>query len=178
MADPFPGLPPNLIPNPPSDVPEAAGAGDATQRLSPFLEALDVDAIIANFTPGRTLKLFIPDKHLYPDFEFHIINSIPQEFADARNKGFREVTRPGTAELFQNLVAGTDKTGKAYHPVLMARPKKVGDHARKLTARQLNSLYQGMDPSNKEFNSPYAKPVGEKDGTFLQRRGATWRIRA
>lgn len=178
MADPFPGLAPNLTPHPPGEIPEVLETGDAVQQLSPFREPLDVDAIIKNLVLDRPLKLSIPDKHKYPEYEFRIINSIPQEIADAHNKGFREVTEPSAVALFQDLVAGTDKTGKAYQPLLMARPKAVGEHVRKRLRQQLNSLYQGMDPSNKEFNSPYAKSVGEKDGTFLQRRGATWRIRA
>src|SRR5260370_268965 len=93
-GNPFAGLAPNLVPNPPADIPEASGAGNAMARQSPFLEALDVDAIIANLTLDRPLKLFIPNREKYPDWEFRIINSIPAEMADAHNKGFREITDP------------------------------------------------------------------------------------
>lgn len=174
---PFPGLAPNLIPNPPGEIPEAHGAGDAVAGLSPFKEALDVDEIIKNLTLDRPLKLFVPHKERYPDWEFHIINSIPGEFADAHNKGFREITDPDMVGLFTDLVAGTDKTGKAFRPVLMARPKKVGEIVRNRQRAQLASLYAGMDPKNKELAGKYTSNVDGKDGTFLNREGAPWRIR-
>lgn len=177
--NPFqPGIAPNLIPNPPADIPEAPGAGNAMAGASPFSEPQDVDAIIAGLTLDRPLKLFIPNKDRYPDWEFRIINSMAQEIADAHNKGFKEVTDPELTKLFRELVAGTDKDGKAFRPILCARPKAVGEHIRKRNRMQLRSLYAGMDPSNKEFNSKYAGKVDAKDGTFLQREGAPWRIRA
>lgn len=175
-SNPFEGLAPNLKPNPPSEIPEAPSARMASP--SPFLEPQDVDQIIANLTLDRPLKLFIPNRDRFPDWEFRIINSIPAEIADAHNKGFQQVTDPETSALFVNLVSGTDKDGKAFHPLLCARPKKVGDHIRERQRMQLASLYAGMDPKHKEFPSKYAGTVDAKDGTFLQREGAPWRIRA
>ncbi len=180
MSDtPFPGagLSPNLVPNPPADIPEAPGPGDAVKSLSPFTEAQDVDAIIAQLTLDRPLKLYIPNREKYTEHDFRIINSIPQEIADAHNKGWREVTDPDLVALFTDLVAGTDKTGKAFRPILCARPKAVTAHVQKQQRLQLRSLYAGMDPSNKEFNSKYAGGVTAKDGTFLNREGTPWRIR-
>ncbi len=177
MSNPFPGLAPNLIPNPPGEIPEAPGAGDAAAHMSPFSEPQDVDGIIKNLVLDRPLKLFIPNKDKYPDWEFRIINSIPGEIADAHNKGFREVTEPDLVNLFADLVAGTDKTGKAFRPVLVARPKAVGEHVRKRTRMQLQSLYAGMDPSNKDLAGRYTKNVGAKDGTEASFNGAGWRIR-
>lgn len=177
MNNPFPGLAPNLTPNPPSDIPEAPGAGDAVNSLSPFSEAQDVDAIIKMLTLDRPLKLQIPNRHRYPDYEFHIINSVPQEIADAHNKGWREVTDPELSGLFTDLVAGTDKTGKAFRPMLMARPRQVGELVRKRNRSQLASLYAGMDPSNKDMSGKYTKNVDAKDGTQADFRGPTWRIR-
>ncbi len=179
MSDfPFqPGLPPNLIPNPPADIPEAPGAGNATAALSPFSEALDVDAIIAQLSLDRPLKLYIPDREQYPEWEFRIINSIASEIADAKNKGFREITDQKMVGLFSELVAGTDKDGKAFRPLLFARPKKVGEIVRKRQRAQLQSLYAGMDPANKELGGKYTSNVDKKDGTFLERQGAPWRIR-
>lgn len=176
MDSPFPGLAPNLIPNPPADIPGAPEPGDAVQA-SPFVEALDADTIIKNLVLDRPLKLYIPNKDKFPDWEFRIINSIPHEIAAAHNKGFREVTDPELCKLFTDLVAGTDDQGKAFRPILCARPKKVGDHVRKQALLQLRSLYAGMDPANKEFNSKYAKKVGENDGTYGAFEGAGWRIR-
>jgi hypothetical protein len=176
-VSPFGGLPPNLIPNPPSEIPSAPAAGDATARLSPFTEAQDVDAIIKNLVLDRPLKLYIPDKHKYPEWEFRIINSIPTEIADAKNKGWREVSDAGLSGLFNDLVAGTDKDGKAFRPLLYARPKAVGEHIRKQTRKQLHSLYAGMDPRNKEMNGKYTSNVDAKDGTKAQFEGAGWRIR-
>lgn len=178
---PFPGgdlgLPPHLMPNMPGNVPEAPGPQDAVQALSPFTEPQDVDAIIKQLMIDRPLKLWIPDKEQYPQHEFRIVNSIPQEIAAANNKGFRQVTDPKLTQLFDSLVAGTDKTGAAFRPLLFARSKQVGEVVRNRQRAQLRSLYAGMDPSNKQFDSKYGKPVTERDGTFLQREGRPWGIR-
>lgn len=176
--NPFDGLPDALKPNPPGEVPGALSARDPMTGQSPFTEPLDVDQIIANLTLDRPLKLFIPNREKYPDWEFRIINSIPGEIAAAHNKGFKEVTDPEIVGLFKDLVAGTDKEGKAFRPILTARPKKVGEHVRKLQRMQLRSLYAGMDPKNKELGGKYTSNVDAKDGTFLQREGTPWRIRA
>lgn len=181
MSDPYnpfaTGVNPALMPHPPGEIPEAPGAGNAMASLSPFKEPLDADAIIRNLTLDRPLKLFIPNKEKYPDWEFRIINSIPAEMADAHNKGFKEVSDPEIVGLFQDLVAGTDKLGKAFRPILCARPKKVGDHVRRRHRMQLQSLYAGMDPANKEFNSKYAEKVDANAGTKGSFSGAGFRIR-
>jgi hypothetical protein len=170
-------IPDALKPNPPADIPQPQQPGDAMASASPFKEALDVDAIIKNLTLDRPLKLFIPHKEKFPEYEFRIINSIPGEIADAHNKGFREVTDPEVVGLFNDLVAGTDKAGKAFRPILCARPKKVGEHVRQQRRIQLASLYAGMDPKNKELGGKYTQNVDAKDGTFLNREGSPWRIR-
>lgn len=177
IFNPTAGLPENLVPNPPADIPEAPGAGNATAALSPFSEAQDVDQIIKQLVLDRPLKLFIPQQHKHPDFEYRVINSIPQEIAAAHNKGWREVTNPQVAELFTSLVAGTDEHGKAFRPMMMARPRAVGDHIRKQTRQQLQSLYAGMDPKNKDMNGKYTKNVDHRDGTGASFDGPTWRIR-
>jgi len=174
--NPFGGLAPNLIPNPPGEIPTAFEAGNGNPA-SPFAEALDWDAIAKNLVLDRPLKLYIPDKQKYPEFEFRIINSIPQEIADAHNKGFREVTDPKMTELFTDLVAGTTKEGKAFRPILMGRPKAVGEMVRKRRRQQLASLYAGMDPQNKELGGKYTRNVDRKDGTEATFGGAGWRIR-
>lgn len=178
MSNPFPfdGVPDILKPNPPGEIPEASGPQEA-MRASPFAEPQDVDGIIKQLTLDRPLKLFIPNKEKYPGWEFRIINSIPGEIADAKNKGFKEVTDPELVALFDGLVAGTDQTGKAFRPILCARPKEVGDHVRKRQRMQLKALYDGMNPVNKEMGGKYTQGVDAKDGTFLQREGAPWRIR-
>ena len=71
------GISENLIPNPPSPIPEAPGIFDATASLSPFKEAQDVDQIISQLKLDRPLPLYIPDREKYSDFEFHIINDTP-----------------------------------------------------------------------------------------------------
>jgi len=176
-ANPFQGLPDALKPNPPAATPEPQSAGDAMASASPFKEALDIDQIIANLTLDRPLKLFIPNKEKYPQYEFRIINSIPHEIADAHNKGFREVTEPEMSGLFRDLVAGTDKDGKAFRPILVARPKAVGDVIRKRHRVQLASLYAGMDPSNKDLEGKYTANVDAKGGTKGQFTGAAFRIK-
>lgn len=177
-ANPFDGLPDALKPNPPAAMPEPTAAGDGMSNASPFKEALDVGAIIANLTLDRPLKLFIPNREKFPQFEFRIINSIPHEIADAHNKGFKEVTDPEMSKLFCDLVAGTDKDGKAYRPILVARPKAVGDHIRKRNRLQLASLYAGMDPSNKDLAGKYTENVDAKSGTKGQFTGQAFRIKA
>lgn len=177
MSDIFPGLAPNLIPNPPGEIPEAPSAGDAMKTLSPFSEAQDVDSIIANLTLDRPLKLYVPKREQYPEWDFRIINSIPQEIADAHNKGWKEITTPELAGLFTDLVAGTDKVGKAFRPILMARPKAVSAHIAKEHRRQLASLYAGMDPANKEIANRYAENAGKEGGSKGQFTGAGFRIR-
>jgi hypothetical protein len=177
---PFPGtagLAPNLIPNPPLDMPDAPGPGDATASLSPFSEPQDVDSIIAQLVLDRPLKLYIPNREKYPGWEFRIINSIPQEIADAQNKGWKQVTDPELAKLFNDLVAGTDKEGKAFRPLLFSRPKAVGDHIRRQNRQKLQSLYAGMDPRNKDLDGKYTGNVGDKDGTKGSFTGAGWKIR-
>lgn len=176
-SNPFDGLNPALKPHPPAEMPGVQEAADATANLSPFLEALDADKIIANLTLDRPLSLYIPGREKYPDWEFHIINSIPREKADALNKGFREITDPALTSLFTDLVAGHDKDGKTFRPLLMARPKAVGEAVRKRQRQQLQSLYAGMDPKNKELSGKYTSNVDARDGTFLNREGAPWRIR-
>jgi len=179
-ANPFAsGLAPNLIPNPPGEIPAAPGAGDAMARLSPFNEPQDVDAIIANLTLDRPLKLFIPNRDKYPDWEFRIINSIPQEIADAHNRGYKEISHPDLTGLFTDLVAGTDKTGKAYRPILMARPRAVGEHIRRVHRKQLASLYAGMDPANKTdgIDGKYTENAGPAGGSKGRFTGDGWRIR-
>lgn len=175
--NPHAGTPDFLKPNPPAALPEAPGAGNAMAGQSPFSEALDADQIIANLTLDRPLKLFIPNREKFPDWEFRIINSIPGEIADAHNKGFKEVTDPDIVGLFRDLVAGTDKDGKAFRPILCARPKAVGEHVRKRHRMQLASLYAGMDPANKELNGKYTANVDAKDGTKGQFSGPGFRIR-
>lgn len=178
MTDPFlSGLTPNLTPNPPGAFPEAPGAGNAAAGQSPFTEPQDIDQIIANLVLDRPLKLFIPNRDKYPDWEFHIINSIPSEIADANNKGFKEVSDPELVGSFRDLVAGTDKDGKAFRPILCARPKAVGEHIRRGQRKQLKSLYAGMDPRNKEFNSKYVDKVDAHGGTKGEFTGAGWNIR-
>lgn len=175
-SGPFGGISPNLIPNPPSEIPEAPGAGDATPR-APFVEAQSVDSIIEGLVLDRPLKLYIPNKEKYPEYEFRIINSIPGEIADANNKGFRKVDDPEMSKLFDDLVAGHDKDNKPFRPILVARPKAVGEHIRKRNRLQLQSLYAGMDPKNKDLNGQYTKNVDDKSGTFGNFTGANWRIR-
>ena len=176
-TNPVQGIPDALKPNPPSSAPEPQTAGDAMAGASPFKEALDVDEIIKNLTLDRPLKLFIPNKEKYSQYEFRIINGIPHEIADAHNKGFKEVTDDEMSKLFRDLVAGTDKDGKAFRPILVARPKAVGDHIRKRYRVQLASLYAGMDPSNKDLAGKYTANVDAKDGTKGQFTGAGFRIK-
>lgn len=175
--DPFKDMPAGTLPNPPSNIPEAPAAGDAVAALSPFKEAQDVDSIEANLMIDRQMKLYIPNRHLYPDHEFRIINTIPQEIADATNKGFRPVTDESLAGLFSDLIAGTDKEGKPFRPMLVARPRRIGDIVRRQTLQKLASIYAGMDPSNKDMGGKYTDNVGPRDGTSAKFDGSVFRVR-
>lgn len=182
MTDPFNpapvgDVPDFLKPNPPAPFPEAPGAGNAVEALSPFNEPQDVDAIIKQLVLDRPLKLYIPDREKYPQFEFRIINSIPQEIADAHNKGFKEVTDPKLTGLFTDLVAGTDKNGKAFRPMLMARPVAVGEVVRKRKRQELAQIYAGMDPNNVQIDGKYTDRVQDRNLTKGKFDGAGWRIR-
>ena len=50
-----------------------------------------------------------------------------------------------------------DKTGKIMRPILMARPKQIGEIIAKRNRQALKDLYAGMDPTTKQFNSKYVK---------------------
>jgi hypothetical protein len=176
-SNPFPGTAPNLIPNPPGEIPDAMNLGDAVGSLNPFVEPQDIDQIIAQLTLDRPLKLFIPNREKYTGWEFRIINSIPQEIADAHNKGWRQVTDPDLTKLFEDLVAGTDKTGKAFRPMLFSRSTKIGEIVRKRNRATLRSLYAGMDPANKEFDGKYTENAGRAAGSKGQFSGPAWRIK-
>jgi hypothetical protein len=168
---PFGGLAPNLIPNPPADMPEAPGAGDAMVSLSPFSKPQDVDSIIASLTLDRPLTLYIPNREKYPNYQFRIINDTPQEMAEAQRKGWMPVDDQELIKLFQDKVSGIDKTGKITRPLLMARSKQIGEIVAKRYRQMLHDLYQGMDPAKKQFNSKYVniKPTvssGDTAGAF------------
>lgn len=173
-----PGIAPNLLSNPPAERPEAPGAGDAMAGLSPFKEALDVDEITRNLVLDRPLKLYIPNRQDYPEYEFRIINSVPSEMGDAQNKGWKPVTDEKLTALFENLVSGKDEFGKAYRPILMGRPKAVGDIIRKRTRATLASVYAGMDPRKRELDGKYTENIqsgpGASKGSFS---GDGWKIR-
>jgi hypothetical protein len=179
MSNPFESLAPNLIPNPPAEIPEAPQAGDAVASLSPFKEAQDVDSIIKNLTLDRPLALYIPNREKYPEYQFHIINDTPTEMAEALRKGWQRVDDPKLTELFESKVSGTDKTGKITRPVLMARSKQVGEIVAKRNRQTLHDLYKGMDPKNKQFNSKYAdtQTVINSGDTKGQFSGAGWKIK-
>lgn len=176
-TDPFATIPDALKPNPPPSIPEPLEAGNAAPVAHPFTEPQSFQAIIDQLILDRPLKLFIPNKEKFPQYEFRIINSIPNEVADAHNKGFREVTDPELSKLFIDLVAGTDKTGKAYRPLLVARPKAVGEHIRRRNRLQLQSLYAGMDPANKDLAGKYTENVPSSAGTKGSFSGPAFRIR-
>lgn len=178
-TNPFDGLPDGLKPNPPAAIPEPQAPGDAMASASPFAEPLDEDKINANLVFDRPMKMFIPRAIMekFSNLEFRIINSIPSEIAAATNKGFREITDPEAVALFVGLVAGTDKTGQAYRPLLYARPKSTGKIFANRNRQQLSSLYAGMDPSNKDLGGKYTQNVDAKDGTKGQFTGQAFRIK-
>lgn len=181
IFNPGGGLSPNLIPNPPGVMPEASNVGDPMASLSPYKEAQSVDDIIRQLVLDRPLKLYIPEeiKRQFPDFEFRVINAIPQEIADAQNKGFRQADDPRVSVLFDSLVAGTTKEGAAFRPLIFARPKQVGEVVRKRGRQQLRSLYAGMDPQKKDIQGG-GKYVQRQDGMGMSQAdfsGGFWQIR-
>jgi hypothetical protein len=173
------GVPENLIPNPPPDIPEAPEAGNAMASLSPFKEPQNVDDIISRLTLDRPLPLYIPDRERYSDYEFHIINDVPQEMAEAMRKGWQVVDDQEMVKLFEGKVSGTDKSGKITKPILMARSKRIGELVAKRNRQILHDMYQSMDPRNKQFNSKYAdtEAVINAGTTKGQFSGAGWRIK-
>lgn len=154
--NPDAGIAPNLLVTPPADMPQAPEAGDATATLSPFIEAQDVDSIIAQLSLDRPLPLHIPNREKYIGYQFHIINDNTHEHAAATRRGFRPVTDPDLLKLFEGKVAGTDKDGKIMKPVLMARERRIGDVEDAKKRQKLAEQNRGLDPRNKTFNSKYA----------------------
>lgn len=172
-------MPENLVPNPPADMPEAPEVNDAMSALSEGNDAQDVDSIIAGLTLDRPLPLYIPDRHKYMDRSFHIINSTPQEMAEAMRAHWKPVTDPHLLALFEGRVSGVDKTGKITTPILMERDIRITQAYDKLKRQKLSETYAGMDPRNKQFNSKYAdtEAVINAGTTKGQFSGAGWRIK-
>lgn len=153
--NPNAGLAPNLIPTPPAAMPEAPGAGDAMQSLSPFAKPQDVDQIINQLSIDRPLPLFIPNREKYPNYQFHIINDTPQEMAAALRRGWQPVDDPELVKLFADKVSGSTKEGRITRPVLMGRDRRIGDHEDRLKRAKLDEQNKGLDPRNKSFGSKY-----------------------
>jgi hypothetical protein len=165
------GLAPNLIPTPPAEMPEAPGAGDAMQSLSPFTKAQDVEQIINQLSIDRPLPLFIPNREKYTGYQFHIINDTPQEMAAALRRGWQPVDDPELVKLFADKVSGSTKEGKITRPVLMGRDKRIGEHEDRLKREKLAEQNKGLDPRNRQFNSKYVDPSltinsGDTKGRF------------
>lgn len=171
------GLPPNLVPNPPSEMPEAPGAGNADIFATEIPDAQDYDAIAAGIVHGRQLRLLIPNRDKRPDLEFRVINNLPHEIVEAERKGWRLHTGEDQAQYFQNVHAGTDKTGKAYNALLMSRAKGLGDAIRKHQRKHLQSVYAGMDPRNREFSGKYSENAGREGGSRGVFSGPTFSIK-
>jgi hypothetical protein len=164
-------FPENLIPNPPADVPEAPGVGDATAPLIGASEAQDVDSIIAGLTLNRELPLSIPNRQNYKDRSFHFINDNADELAAAMRQHWRPVTDPALLAITSGKVSGTDKTGKISKLMLMERDIRITQAYDKLKRQRLAELNAGMDPRTKQFNSKYADTqsvinAGETAGKF------------
>jgi hypothetical protein len=173
------GLPENLKPHPPADIPEAPGAGNPHAGMSPFSEPQDVDHIISSLSLNRPLPLHIPNREDYKEYDFLIINDTPQEHAAAQRAGWAVVDHPVLTALFEGKVSGTDKTGKITRPVLVSRHKRITEILAKRQRQQLSDMYQAMDPRNRQFNSKYADTeavinAGTTKGQFT---GAGWRIK-
>jgi len=160
-------------------MPEAPDVGDATASLSDGNGAQDVDSIIAGLTLERPLPLYIPGREKYMDRSFHIINSTPQEMAEAMRFHWKPVTDPQLLALFEGKVSGVDKTGKITTPILMERDARITAAYDRLKRQKLHDMYQGMDPRNKQFNSKYAdtEAVINSGTTKGQFSGAGWRIK-
>lgn len=173
------GLPENLTPHPPADMPEIPGPGDAMAALSPFAEPLDEEQIIASLDLRRPLPLYVPHRDRYPQHDFHIINDQPQEYAKASRQGWSVADQHDLKNAFEGKVSGTDRTGKIMKPVLMGRSKKITEILEKRERQQLHDMYQSMDPRNKQFNSKYAdtEAVINSGTTRGQFSGAGWRIK-
>jgi hypothetical protein len=173
------GLPENLVPKPPADIPEAPEAGDAMSTLADSPAEQEIKDIIASLTLERPLPLYIPEREKYQDKSFHIINSTPQEMAEAMRFHWRPVTDPALLALFEGKVSGIDKTGKITTPVLMERDIRITQAYDKLKRQKLHDMYAGMDPRNKQFNSKYAdtEAVINSGTTKGQFSGAGWRIK-
>jgi hypothetical protein len=173
------GLPENLVPNPPSPIPEAPEVNDATAAMADAPDAQEINDIIANLTLNRELPLYIPNRDKHPEKSYHIINDNPQELAAAMRIHWKPCTDPHMIALFEGKVSGVDKTGKIMKPVLMERDARITAAYDKLKRQQLHDMYAGLDPRNRQFNSKYAdtEAVINSGTTKGQFSGAGWRIK-
>jgi hypothetical protein len=173
------GLPENLVPNPPADIPEAPEAGDAMAALQDTPDEQEIKDIVANLTLDRPLPLYIPDREKYSNLSFHIINDDVQELAEAMRYHWKPTTNPRLLALFEGKVAGVSKEGKIRRPILMERDVRITWAYDKLKRQRLHDMYAGLDPRNRQFNSKYADTevtnnAGITKGQFS---GAGWRIK-
>jgi hypothetical protein len=154
------GIAPNLIPSPPPAMPMPweLPAAPAVKK-SPFSTVQDYESIVQQLSLDRPLPLFIPNRHLYTEYQFRIINDTPQEYAVAHRRGFRPVDDPELVALFEGKISGSDKTGKLTKPVLMARDRRIGQHEMRLQRMKLDELNKGLDPKQRMFNSTKAENV-------------------
>lgn len=153
------GIAPNLIPTPPAAMPMPWETPSPAQILSPFSKPQDAASVIKQLSIDRPLPLFIPNRHLYPEHEFRIINDTSQEYAVAHRRGFQPVDDPNLKELFDGKVSGSDKTGRLTKPVLMARDRRIGLEELKLKRMRIDELNRGLDPTQRMFNSSKAENV-------------------
>jgi hypothetical protein len=173
------GLPENLVPNPPGDIPEVPQENDPFASMQDASMPQDVADIISNLTLKRELPLYIPDREKHMELSYHIINDTPQELAAAMRQHWKPTTDPQMLALFEGKVSGVDKTGKIMKPLLVERDRRITAAYDKLKRQQLRDMYAGMDPRNKQFNSKYAdtEAVINAGTTKGQFSGAGWRIK-
>jgi len=82
------------------------------------------------------------------------------------------------AGLFEDLVAGTSKDGKAFRPMLMARDKRIGKLVQERNRKELASIYAGMDPRNvNTLSGKYTDRVDEQGLSAGKFQGDGWRIK-
>lgn len=172
------GLPENLVPNPPADIPEPVEPGNAMEAVSPFSEPQNYESVVESLSLNRPLPLFIPNRDRYKEHDFHVINDSPQEYAAAARLGWQVADHYELKKNFEGKVSGIDKTGKITKPVLMARDKRITELLAKRQRQSLHDMYEAMDPRNKQFNSKYADTeavinAGTTKGQFT----GAWRIK-
>jgi len=146
---------------------------------SPFKEALDVDEIIQKSDARQAAKVVHPEQRKNTR---NTSSGLSTAFRTKLQTPTIRVSRKSPNRKWPHYSAilspAPIKTARRSVPILVARPKAVGDHIRKALPRAARQSVRRHGPSNKDLAGKYTSNVDAKDGTKGQFTGAGFRIKA